>query len=271
MNAEGIAALPMYDFPDLVWAHDAWWAAVAARLQAAGVTRVPTRLSRNLDHVATWRDRRLLLGQACEYPLAKSTGVDFRLVATPRYAAPGCEGARYRSAIVVRRTDLARSVADLRGRRAVVNEPDSNSGMNLFRAAIAPIAGGIVFFESVTVSGSHWNSARLIADDGADVAAIDCVTYRHLQRADPATMGTLRILDWTPASPSLPYVTAKTTEHAIVDALRAALADAVLDPSLARVRDSLLLTGFDFDTDAGFGAVLALERGAVELGYAVLR
>jgi len=271
MSAERVAALPMYDLPDLLQAHDAWWAALAARLRAAGLSGVPERLSRELDYVASWRHPRLLLGQACEYPMAKSHGVDLRIVAIPHYAASGCEGARCRSAIVVRRKDRAQVVADLRGRRAVVNEPDSNSGMNLFRAAVAPHAGGAAFFESVSLSGSHWDSARMIAGGGADVAAIDCVTYHHLQRADPSTVAELRVLEWSPASPSLPYVTAQSTDAAAVEVLRAALAQCLRDRALAGVRERLLLTGFDFDADASFGAVLALERRAAELGYPVLR
>ena len=90
MTIARIAALPMYDFPDLTAAHDALWQALATRLAAAGVDSVPQALSRDLSHVDFWRHPGLLLGQACEYPLAKA-GVAVRLVATPRYSAPGCD------------------------------------------------------------------------------------------------------------------------------------------------------------------------------------
>jgi len=270
MSTQWIAALPMYDFPDLTAAYDAWWLAVAERLSAAGIADVPRHLNRELRGTDSWRHPRLLLGQACEYPLAKSFHTHVRPLATPRYSAPGCDGPRYRSAIVVRRGDAAASLADLRNRRCVINEPTSNSGMNLLRAAIATIAGGGRFFDSVTPSGSHWNSARMVADGRGDVAALDCVSYAHLNRCDPALIAQLRILDWTPASPSLPLISSRAvnerTRQALVSALSAVLADQRLKEHCAR----LLLAGFDFEIDEGFREVLDLERRAEELGYPVL-
>ena len=146
MRVARIAALPMYDFPDLLAAHDTLWEALAARLAAAGGEPVPRALSRDLALVDGWRHPGLLLGQACEYPLAKSPGA-VQIVATPRYSAPGSEGDRYRSAIVVRRDDPSATLADLKGRRCAVNQIDSNSGMNLLRAAIAPLADGTAFLK----------------------------------------------------------------------------------------------------------------------------
>ncbi|HEV7445323.1 MAG TPA: phosphate ABC transporter substrate-binding protein, partial [Steroidobacteraceae bacterium] len=154
MGAERIAALPMYDFPQVRDAHDAFWTALAGRLTAAGLRDVPRELSRDLGHFDVWRHPELLFAQGCEYPLAKSFADRVRLVATPRYSAPGCEGGNYRSAIIVRREETG-SLTDFRGRRCVVNEMDSNSGMNLLRAAVAPLAGGARYFASVAVSGSH--------------------------------------------------------------------------------------------------------------------
>ena len=114
MSVGRMAALPMYDFPNVVDAHDALWTEIAKRLRDAGVEGVPASLTRDLDFVASWRHPSLLLGQACEFPLAKFHADDVRLVATPRYTAEGCEGFRYRSLIVVRRGDPVRSLADLR-------------------------------------------------------------------------------------------------------------------------------------------------------------
>lgn len=267
MSTDWIAALPMYDFPDLTAAHDTWWLAVATRLRALGIVDPPQRLNRELGHFEVWRHPRLLLGQACEYPLATAFHSFVRPLARPHYAAPGCEAGRYRSAIVVRSEEPAAALAELRASRCTVNEPSSNSGMNLLRAAIAPIAERRPFFRSVSTSGSHWNSARMVADGSADVAAIDCVSYAHLQRCDAALAARLRILDWTPSSPSLPLVSARSTDEPTREALRRALAGVIADPGLESVCASSLLVGFDFDVDASYREVLELERRAVELGY----
>jgi ABC-type phosphate/phosphonate transport system substrate-binding protein len=140
----------------------------------------------------------------------------------------------------------------------------------LFRAAIAPMAAGAPFFESVAVSGSHWNSARMVACGWVDVAAVDCVTFAHLRRCDPALVAKLRMLDWTPASPSLPYITAKATDDATLQALRDAMAGASVDSRLTTVCKSLFLVGFDFEPDRSLSAIREHEQRAAGLGYPVL-
>jgi ABC-type phosphate/phosphonate transport system substrate-binding protein len=265
-----LAALPMYDYPELTGATDALWDALRDQLRAAGVP-APEQLTRSLGHFAIWRDADLLLAQACEYPLAKRFAATVRKVATPIYTAPGCDGTRYRSAIVVRRDDPASSLAELRGRRCVINESDSNSGMNLLRAAIAPLAKGTRFFASVSLSGSHRHSAALVAAAEADVAALDCVSYAHLQRFDQETTARLRVLDWTPASPSLPLITAAATDDETLQLLREAFAAVAADPALASVRAALLLQGFDLAPPRDYAAVLRLEQQAVDAGYPTLQ
>jgi ABC-type phosphate/phosphonate transport system substrate-binding protein len=257
----------MYDLAPLQAATDEFWSAVAARLRAAGVADVPRALTRDMNHVETWRDPRLLFGQACQYPLAKSWHEAVRLVAIPEYAAPGCEGSRYRSAIVVRVSDPAHRLADLRGRRCAVNESDSNSGSNLLRAAIAPLADRGRFFSSVELTGGHLASASSVAAGTADVAAVDCVTYAHIERIHPQLAARLRILDWTPSSPGLPYITARSTDPVIVSALRSALSEVQSDPALAPLRAALLLSGIDFAVDEDYAEVRRLEGDALALGY----
>lgn len=266
-----IAVLPMYDFPPLRDAHDALWSAIARRLTAAGLDGVPQNLTRSIDYAASWVHPGLLLGQACEYPLATALRGGVRLVAAPHYAAPGCERNRYRSAVIVRATDAARTLEDLRGRRCAINQPDSNSGMNLLRAVIAPHARSGRFFSAVAASGSHLASATLVAEGRADVAAIDCVSLAHFGNLYPQLTARLRTLAWTPASPSLPWITAASTGDGTLAILRNALLDVASDAALGEIRERLLLSGFSTNPDGSFREVLALERSAADAGYREVR
>src|SRR5690606_16819606 len=119
------ASLPMYDLPGLEAATDAWWAGLAAAFRAEGLADVPERLTREDDHAALWTAPDLLFSQTCGYPLTHALAGRVRLVATPVYDCPGCGGGTYRSEILVRADDPARSLADLRQRRAAVNAADS--------------------------------------------------------------------------------------------------------------------------------------------------
>jgi len=271
MSSDWVAALPMYDFPHLRAAHDALWTAVADRLAAVGVAGVPRRLTRDREHLELLRHPFLLFGQTCEYPLVTSYADAVTLVGTPRYTAPGCAGPTYCSVVVVRADDPVEELIGLRNRRCVVNEWDSNSGMNLLRAVIAAVSDGAPFFSSVVRSGSHLGSVEQVARGHADVAAVDCVSFAHLQRVCPTDVAKLRVLCRTPASPSLPFVTGRATSEGTLRALRAALAEAFSDGSLAAVREQLLLDSIDFEPDADFTAVRHLERQAVVSRYPTLR
>jgi len=283
MGRDWVASLPMYDFPELQDAHDAFWGALATRLVAAGLTDVPRALTHGATPAQAWGSPRLLFAQGCEYPLAKAFGDRVRVVAHPMYFAAGCDSNRYRSAIVVRKNDPDQSasvgsvgtdtvgLAGLRGRRCVVNERDSNSGMNLLRATIAQVANGEPFFASVAESGSHLRSVEMVASGEADVAAIDCVSFAHFQRLYPSLVAGVRVLSWTASTPSLPYITAGAASDETVQALRAALTDVFDDNGLAQVRERLLLRGIDLSPKEGFGEVLNLERAAVSSGYPILR
>jgi hypothetical protein len=172
----------MYDFAELREAHDQFWTALACRMRRVGIAGVPRQLTRELNHREVWNHPGLLFGQACEYPLSKSFRGNVRIVATPCYRAPGCNRNTYRSAVIVRAEESADSLDELRERRCVVNEPDSNSGMNLLRAALAPLSGGARFFRSVSFSGSHSKSIERIVGGEADVAAaLSRFTVIHLR------------------------------------------------------------------------------------------
>lgn len=144
-EAEPLAALPMYDFDFIASANDELWAAMATRLGEAGV-EAPKRLTRGPDLDAQWRNPRLVFGQTCGYPYVTRLKGTVALIAAPIYAFPGCEDASHRSFIIRRASDPRRGLAEFRGATAGLNARDSNTGMNLFRAALAPLAGGAPFF-----------------------------------------------------------------------------------------------------------------------------
>jgi ABC-type phosphate/phosphonate transport system substrate-binding protein len=144
---------------------------------------------------------------------------------------------------------------------------DSNTGMNLLRAAIAPLAQGKRFFSNVIVSGSHRQSLRLIAAGSADIAAIDCVTLALLQRIEPQRMSLIRVLAWSPAAPGLPLITSARTDAPTLRALRLALDDIANDAALSAVRAELLLQAFESVPLAAYARVQSFETETAALGY----
>jgi ABC-type phosphate/phosphonate transport system substrate-binding protein len=265
-----IASLGMYDAPAIASANDALWRGIAAVLRAGGLDDVPDALDRARPLDAIWSDPALLLAQTCGYPFATRWRGRLRYVATPRYTASGCEGATHRSLFVVRADDPARALEDARGGIAAVNDRASNSGANLFRAAIAPWAGAAPVFADVIETGSHLASATAVADGTADIAAIDCVTWTHVGRHAHDVARRLRVLGLSALSPALPLVTAADASDDQVALLRRALAHAIAAPATRWAADLLLIDGFEILPPDAYDAVLAYEARAVEAGYPAL-
>ncbi len=252
-----LAAMPMYDFDELRPATDALWAAIATRLHAQWII-APAALTRGPPPHDLWSDPNLLLGQTCGYPLVTSLKNRVSLLATPSYTAPGCEGPNYRSAIVVHASNPAATLADLRGARCAINDPESNSGMNMLRAAIGPRAALTTFFGTITVTGSHAASTHAVGIGTADIAAIDCITWAHLRHLRPETTQSLRVLTWTAPTPGLPLITSLHTDARTRAALLHALHDVAADPTLAPIRGALRLGGFETVPLSDYETLLAL-------------
>ena len=238
-----IVALPMYDLPEIAAATDAWWRGLASAFRSEGLAGVPNRLDRRRARRQVWGSPGLLFAQTCGYPLTHEFAGRLTVLATPCYDAPGCEGPRYRSLIVVRANHRALTFADLRGGVAAINTPDSHSGFNILRWLAAREGGPSPFFRAVRVTGNHRASLAAVRGGEADLAAIDCVTYALLARHAPAELEGARVIAQTPSAPGLPYVTSATVSADEVAALRRGLAGALADARLAAVRQTLLLEG----------------------------
>jgi ABC-type phosphate/phosphonate transport system substrate-binding protein len=208
-----------------------------------------------------------LLSQACGYDLLYDSRHCLVPLATPCYRAAGCQGARYRSFVVVRQDHPARALADLRGSRCVVNEASSHSGNNALRALVAPLAVGGRFFASVALSGAHTDSLRGLRRGDFDVACIDSVVLDLLAHCRPHAIAGLRVLAQSALALAPPYVTSVHTDAATRARLRQALLAALRDPELRPVRERLLIDGLEFVSATRYRELAAFEQIAQAHGY----
>src|SRR5438128_3384785 len=95
------ATLPMYCLPEMEVANSAFLTALQRRLRARGI---------DADGPG------ILFTQICGYPLFKHYRDQYRMLATPHYAVPGCVGSSHRAFFMVRADDPAKRLEDLRGR-----------------------------------------------------------------------------------------------------------------------------------------------------------
>jgi ABC-type phosphate/phosphonate transport system substrate-binding protein len=261
------ASLPMYDLPELHSATTSFWRALAQAFRAEGIDDVPDRLEAPTDYEAHWLSPDLLFSQTCGYPLRHRLLDRVDYVATPSYAVAGCRNAIYHSVILVHRMAPFQTLDDLRGKTAVYNDTQSQSGMNALRATVAPFSRDGRFFGQVIKSGRHEESIRAVAGGRADVATVDCVTFAMLERYRPQAVGDVRVLGRTAEAPALPFVTARNAGADKIARLRAGLARAVADPALADLRAELLIEDVLVLPEDAYRTVDRMEQDAAAQGY----
>jgi hypothetical protein len=219
-----IAALPMYDRPEIGGATDVFWGLIRDALRARGGA-APEALARGGDPWTIWQDPSLVLSQTCGLPFRARLHDKVALVATPDYGLPGCPSGYYNSVIIARPGPLPHRP------RLAINDPLSQSG---WAALVAWIAAKNIARGPVTVTGAHAASARAVAEGLADLAAIDAQTWRLLLRyagADPAFE-----IARTPPTLGLPLIT--SLAHAPEDIAKAvAQACAAIDPATRAALD----------------------------------
>lgn len=262
-----LASLAMYLSPlPVEQATARFWEALGKRLRAYGLD-APAALDGDIRYDEAWLRPDLIFGQTCGYPYVQHLRGKVQLVASPVYGLPGCNGPLNCSFIIVNAASPAASVEELRGSRAAINEPGSNSGYNLFRHFIAPHAIEGRFFSSVIETRGHRASIDAVAGGEADVAAIDCITFGNMLRFDPGRVDGVRVFAETAKGPGLPFITSAKTSAKDLVLLRRALDETISDPDLAEICDTLSLRGISLLGDADYEALAELDREAARHGY----
>ncbi|MEM9601439.1 MAG: PhnD/SsuA/transferrin family substrate-binding protein [Pseudomonadota bacterium] len=246
-----LVSLPMYDWPELRDPIDALYGRLRHALRSAGFD-APATLNRVDENLTVWRSNALLLSQTCGLPYVTALRDHVTLIGTPRFAVRGCDNGHYASAIVVRHDTGGDGANDVRGLRAVVNGPDSQSGFAALNHVVLRAGGGTDFFASCAVSGSHRASAAAVARGEADVCAIDPVSWQLIQDWDSEVAARLRVITWSDRVPALPLVTAHTRSDDDCALLAAAVRRVFEDPES---RDSLYLNGLEPLVDADYDII----------------
>jgi ABC-type phosphate/phosphonate transport system substrate-binding protein len=219
-----LAAFPMYTFPHNAAAHDRLWALIRDGLRGRGLA-APDALDTTTSHMDGWADPALCLSQICSLPHRALFTGKVTLIAACDYGAPGDAPGFYHSVFVVRKDDPAQDIVAAARYPMAINEPLSCSGWG------APVqtarAQGLTLNPAMR-TGSHAASVRAVVAGQADLAAIDCISFRNLQIALPE-MAAVRVIGRTHATPGMTFVTRAGQDPA---PYRAAISAAItaLDP-----------------------------------------
>jgi ABC-type phosphate/phosphonate transport system substrate-binding protein len=240
-----VASLPMYDWPEIRPYTDEFWAGLAR------YGLFDTALARR-NYRDVWHQSELIFSQTCGYPFTHEFKGLLQYVATPHYAADGCDGANYCSIIFARDEQ---PLPEFFGATVAINSTDSMSGMLAMKVAIAPFLKSGEFFKRCKISGSHRNSLAAVQSHFADICAVDSVCVGLAKKHCPETLEGLVEISRTVSVPGLPYVTRAGDPAALVTALKNTFAD----PSLAAAREALLLKDFSVLAPNAYDKITELE------------
>jgi ABC-type phosphate/phosphonate transport system substrate-binding protein len=257
----------MYSFGEVATANVSLWSVVSDRLRARGLDMTDVRFDPQRKAVPEEIGSEIFLTQVCGYPLIKKFQGQARLLAAPLYRWAGCVGATHRAYFIVRAEDGAGELKDMKGRVFGCNSLLSNSGMNLPRLRLARLGVVAPFFSRVVMTGGHRDSIEQLIGGAIDLCSVDCVTWGLFTRYAPEFASRCRVLDETPSSPSLPFVTSMSTAESDANLLADTLHSVMRDPASLHAREVLGLTGFAVPNIQAYEQLAQYEREATEHGY----
>ncbi len=269
MSAQRFVACGMYAFCDEL--RQAWQALFDGFYQALPeiAAAAPGIVFESGDEIL--RKPGLLLGQTCGYPLVSRLHRYVYPVCVPVFDVPGTDKILYSSHFIVPAESDLVTLSDCRGLIVAINATDSNSGMNVLRHAIADLSRGAPFFARVDITGGHLRSVEAIAQNRAQLAAIDCISFQLIADREPQLVERVRSIGYSAQTCGLPFVLPGSER----DDERAKICTEALRHALAGLGDGhrqrLHLERFEPVALADYGRIGELEAEAIEKGYAELK
>ena len=197
-----LASLAMYARPELQSANDALWGSISHALRKQGYD-APEALSAGGFGYDFWENPNLLFSQTCGYPFRSRLYKTAHLIGAADYGLPGCPAGYYHSVILAHQGSGLTQLADLENKKLAFNDTHSQSG---YHGPLAFLRSKNVAVRADLETGSHWNSAKAVAEGQADCAAVDAITWRFMQQYDAFTSELTEIAR-TPNVPGLPFIT----------------------------------------------------------------
>lgn len=215
-----IASLPMYERDETAGVTSRYWTAIRNALSKRGI-EAPEQLTPGGAGQEFWASKELLLSQTCGLPYRLGLHRSVRLIGTPDMGLEDCKPGYYRSAIVVNKYDDRQRLAEFSSATLAINSYDSQSGYAAFYESWQLTNET---FPQIVLSGAHSQSARMVANGKADIAALDAATWRQLKRYEECA-DDLKVLNWTAVTPTLPYICAAHFDSEVMfDSVQEAIA-----------------------------------------------
>ena len=246
-----IACLDMYNWPETSDVFAAYWKRVYNQLNQLGVAAPVNLSSEDEDLRKSADDASLLLGQICGITYARNNEERHRFVPLGAFICDDADlTAGTYCSVLISRLDHELDLNNPKTLTVAANEYSSLSGWIVLAQYFS---GQSILnpFLDVVISGSHRNSAEMVRQGQADLAALDMISWKMLKRFDPGLGSGLTIVGRTSPRPGLPLVTSTHHDNDLIAALKEALYSAIVEPDIKDMMAGLGIMGLhDNDPDA---------------------
>ncbi len=229
----------MYDWPEIRAETDLYWDALRDSFADFGFDR-PDELFRGDDETSWWDSSSLFFSQTCGYPFSKFPKGQAALLGTPHFNVGGWSGPYYASAILISKEFSYSDITATKEALFAYNGPNSLSGVK----CLTPMIGdALSWFDRTVLSGAHRSSATMVATGDADICAVDAYCWYLFQTFEPELSNALKVLEWSPQQPALPYITTGNVGDEDLENMRIALRRGIDKARLIPELELLKLSG----------------------------
>ena len=160
---DGLALMPLYDWPELHHLTDAVWDCVRQAAREEGLD-LPVGLDHRPQRVSAWMNDGVVFSQLCGSPWYRSHRHHARYLATSNFDLTDNLDGQYYSKIIVANDSPLHALDGLEQATFAFNDPDSQSGVHCLR----PLLDIEPSLNRGVESGGHRFSIEAVADGRAD-------------------------------------------------------------------------------------------------------
>ena len=181
--------------------------------------------------------RRLMLGQICSLTYSRCRPEMPVYIGSYILDDAALTAGYYRSVIITssRLKGQKLGTLDPADLSAAISEPDSFSGRFALYQGLTGCFSPCNFAKTIP-TGAHLNTLKTIATSGADIGAIDCLTWRIFKAFFPEAVAQVNVAGYTPQMPGPPLVSGLAAGSIgladLKDALDAAFKDSLVSEQM---------------------------------------
>ena len=179
--------------------------------------------------------------------------------------------AKYYSYTIVHKDSPITSWQDLKGKHYVYNDINSNSGYNMPRYKLLKLGATNweSYFSKVSVSGSHEESIRMVANGRADASSVDSLVLDYDRNLGDKSALNVKVIEvlFAGGAGIPPIVVNQSVSPELRQQMEEVLVNMHKDPEGNKLLQKALISHFVKPNDSNYDFIRDMEEAAAKAGF----